>query len=70
MKMSLLNMYYFDSSFIVDKHDPNHDKGRILHTLISQIWCVTRVTRRPAKKTPFYVFPRGYFLPNDNVCDV
>ena len=35
MKFSPLNKYYFDKSYIVDKHDPNHDKWRNLHTLIS-----------------------------------
>ena len=34
MKMSPLNKYYFDKSYIVDKHDPNHDKRNILHTLL------------------------------------
>ena len=24
--------YYFDESYIVVKHDPNHDNRRILHT--------------------------------------
>ena len=66
MKISPLNKYYFDKlSDIVDKHDPNHDKRRILHTLISQIWLfftpkrVMRVTRRLAKNTPFYAFFSG-----------
>ena len=56
MKISPLNKNYFDKSYIVDKHDPNHDAIRILHTLISQIWWFwtpKRVTRRPAPKHPF-----------------
>ena len=62
MKMSFLTKYYVDKSYIVDKHDPNHDRRRILHTLISKIWWfwtpkrVTRVTRRLPKNTPFYAF--------------
>ena len=61
MKISPLNMnnYYFDKSYIVDKHDPNHDKRRILHTLMSQIWWFwtpKRVTRRLPKNTPFTRF--------------
>ena len=34
MEISPLNKYYFEKSYIVDKHDPNHDKRRIFHTLI------------------------------------
>ena len=58
MKISPLNKYYFDQSYIGNKHDPNHDKRRILHTLISKIWWfwtpkrVTRVTRN----NTFYSF--------------
>ena len=50
MDISPLNLYYFDKSYIADKHDPNHDKRKNLHTQISKIWwlwtpkCVTRVS--------------------------
>ena len=56
MKMSPLNKNYFDNSF-VDKHDPIHDKKRILHTLISKIWWFLtpkRITRHSPH--PFYIF--------------
>ena len=64
MKISPLNKYYFDKSYIVDKHDPNHGNSRILHTLISKIgwfWTpkrkrVTRVTRHLLTTNPFYLF--------------
>ena len=59
MKMSPLNKYYFDNSYMVDKHDPNHDKRRILHSLISEKRCFCtpkHVTRRLKKQTPFYAF--------------
>ena len=42
--MSLLNKYYFDKSYIVDKHDPNHEKMKkcthpnfYLHSLSGKI---------------------------------
>ena len=38
MKISPLNKYYFDKSYIVDKHDPNHDKRRN-HALITEKQC-------------------------------
>ena len=59
MKMSPLNKYYFDESDIVEKHDPNYDKRKILHTLISKIWWFwtpKSVARRLPKNKPFYLF--------------
>ena len=53
MKISPLNKYYFDKSYIVDKHDPNHDNRRILHTLISKIWWFWTLNSPSAKKQPF-----------------
>ena len=33
MKISPLNKYYFNKSYIIDIHDPNHYKEEILNTL-------------------------------------
>ena len=31
MKMSPLNKYYFEKSYIVDKHDPNDEEKNLTH---------------------------------------
>ena len=43
MEISPLNKYYFEKSYIVDKHDPNHDKRTVLHTLILCVFLVAHV---------------------------
>ena len=35
MKIAPLNKYYFDKSYIADKHDPNHDKR--VHATIARL---------------------------------
>ena len=62
MKISPLNKYYFDKSYIVDKHNPYHDKRKYLHTLISEKQCfctpkrATCVTCRLKKQKLFTCF--------------
>ena len=65
VQLSPLNKYYFDTNFIIAKHDSNHDKRRILHTLISKIrwfWTPKRVTRDTRRLPKTHPFLRGFLV--------
>ena len=57
MKISPLNKYNVEKSYIVDKHDPNHDKTKKLHPLIFwwRMCTLSYLTAPPPGRKQIYI---------------